>query len=62
MSRKQYLANIAEISTTRIDIACQDEDCDVRIAVANQGYGLDVLVNDKVWIVRDAAEAKLSSL
>ena len=32
----------------------EDEDCDVRIAVVNQGYGLDVLINDEDCDVRIA--------
>ena len=40
----------------------QDEDWRVRRAVARQGYGLDVLINDENCAVRDAAVAELSSL
>lgn len=31
-----------------------DKNWYVRQAVANQGYGLDVLINDKDWHVREA--------
>ena len=35
-----------------LDVLVNDEDEDVRLEVARQGYGLDKLVNDKGWSVR----------
>jgi hypothetical protein len=37
-----------------LDKLVNDKDPDVRIAVAKQGYGLDILVNDKDPDVRQA--------
>ena len=37
-----------------LDKLIYDEDCDVRLAVAELGYGLDKLINDKHYIVRIA--------
>jgi len=37
-----------------LDKLINDGDCDVRIAVAKQGYGLNKLINDENWIVREA--------
>lgn len=33
---------------------CESENANIRIAVAEQGYGLDKLINDEVWAVRYA--------
>ncbi|MBT6472504.1 MAG: hypothetical protein HOK52_14735 [Candidatus Marinimicrobia bacterium] len=38
------------------------EDRFVRAAIAELGYGLDLLINDDDWLVRKAAESKLEEI
>jgi hypothetical protein len=42
-----------------LDILVKDENFNVRYMVASQGYGLDILLKDKHWLIRSEAKFQL---
>ena len=51
-----------EFTNEELEIMLNHEDLFCRAAAADQGYKLDILINDEHWIVRIAAKEKLESI
>ena len=51
-----------EFTSEELEVMLNHEDLFQRAEAAQQGYKLDVLINDEHWIVRLAAKEKLEAI